>query len=354
VLFFAASAVYGFPDDSPSQARVRAVKALYDSMRWEEVLAATQSAPVTPGDFGLYRGLALAHLQRWDEAQKVFEATLSHNPGDLRLMTELAGLAYRRKQFKKAKAYLRRVLASEPGDEYANNLLASIYFFENNLDAALKYWNHIGKPRLSDLSFQPQPHLKPILLDRAFQFSPGGVWKSADFLTTRARLAGLGAFQAQRYDLEANEDDTFNLIFQSAEKPGWPDSPWIAAANSFSGLPYQTVYAEFPRLGGAWSWNSSFRWDDQKRLVTSQIEGPLNDNPAWHYRVYFDLRNENWNLTNTLEPATPGPAGSNLEKASAGMEFLSIVSGNWTWSAGVNYSYRRMRNTMGLPVAAPE
>jgi tetratricopeptide (TPR) repeat protein len=352
-LFFVFGAVASFPEDHPLQEKILAVRALYDGKHWEEILASTQDAPATPGDFGLYRGLALARLQRWDEAQKVFEATLARNPADARIMTELAGLAYRGKEFKVAKHYLRRALASEPAAEYANNLLASIYDLEGNLEAALKYWNRIGKPQLSDLSFQPQPQLKPILLDRAFQFSRGSVWTSDEFLTTTARLRSLDTIQVYRFDLEANADDTFDLVFQSAEKPGWRDSPWIGVANFFSGLPYQTVYAEFPRLTrGGWQWDLSFRWDDQKRLVTSKLAGPLKNNPAWRYRMYFDARNENWNLTSSLQPAAPTPAAVNLEKASAGMEIQSIVSGRWNWSAGVNYSYRSMRNPLGLPAAA--
>ena len=352
-MLFVVHAVAAFPQDHSIHEKILAVKTLYDAKRWEEVIAATQGAPATPGDFGLYRGLALARLQRWDEAQKVLETTLARNPGDARIMTELAGLAYRRKKFKDAKAYLRRALAAEPSDHYAINLLASIYFLEGNLEAALKYWNRIGEPQLSDLSFQPQPRLKPILLDRAFQFLRGNVWKSGDFLMTNARLEGLGAFQLWRFDLEANADDTFDLVFQSVEKPGWRDSPWIGVANLFGGLPYQTVYPEFLGLNeSAWQWNSSIRWDDQKRLVTSEIGGPLRDNPAWHFRMYFDLRNENWNLTTSLQPAAPSPAAVNLEKASAGMEIQSFTSGRWSWSTGLNYSYRRIRNQLGLPAAA--
>jgi hypothetical protein len=353
VLFLLASAIAAFPEDNPIQQKILAVKALYDAKQWDEVVAATKDAPATPADFALYHGLALARLERWNESQKVLEASLARNPGDPRLMTELAGLAYRRKQFDVAKSYLRRVLAAAPSDEYANNLLASIYDLEGNLEAALNYWNRIGKPQLSDLSFQPQPHIAPLLLDRAFHFSRGSAWNSGEFLTTAARIQALGVFQAQRYDLQANADDTFDLVFQSSEKPGWRDSPWIAAANFFSGLPYQTVYADFPRLNqSAWQWNSSFRWDDQKRLVTSELDGPLKSNPAWHYRAYFDLRNENWNFTSTLEPATPSAAFVNLEKASAGMEFQSIVSGRWSWIVGMDYSYRRFRDPLGLPVAA--
>ncbi len=353
VLFLIAHAGAVLAEDNPIQAKILAVKALYDGHHWKEVVAATEQAPPTPGDFGLYRGLALSRLERWDDAQQVFQASLARNPADARIMTELAGLAYRRKDFKGAKSYLLRALARENTDEYASNLLASIYFLEGNLEAALEYWNRIGKPQLSDLAFQPQPGLKSILLDRAFQFSRGSMWRTSDFLRTSARLQGLDTFQLQRFDLEENADDTFNLVFQSGEKPEWSRSPWICAANLVSGLPYQELYAEFPEVSrSGLQWNSLFRWDDQKRRVQSELAGPLNDNPAWHYRFQFDLRNENWNLSDTRLPAKPAPAAVNMETASASLEIQSIVSGRWDWSTSAVYSYRRMRNPLGLPATA--
>jgi tetratricopeptide (TPR) repeat protein len=329
------------------------VKKLYESKQWEEVVAATAGAPDSPGDFGLYRGLALARLERWAEARNALEASLTHNPNDTRLMTELAGLAYREKRFKEAKKCLRSVLKNQPYDEYANDLLGSIYFFEGNLDAALEYWNKVKKPQLSDLSFEPEPKLKPILLDRTFAFSRGGVWTEDAFLTSKARLEKLGVFQARRFDLEANDDGTFNLLVRATEKPSWLDSPWIAAAGLASGLPYQTVYAEFPSVNrNGVQWNSSYRWDDQKRRVTSELAAPLKDNPAWRFRFGMDWRDENWNLSTTLVPKAPGAASVNLEKATARMEIESIVSGRWSWSSGVNVSDREMRSLTGLPAAA--
>lgn len=353
VLLLVVPMVPAVSNENPIQDKILAIKALYDGKHWEEVVAATKDAPETPGDFGLYRGLSLAHLQHWDEAQAAFEASLARNPGDARLMVELAGLAYRKKDFTTAKTYLRHALLVKPADEYANNLLASIYFLEGNLEAALKYWNRIGKPQFSDLRFQPQPRLKPILLDDAFAFQRGSVWQREQYLKTRAQLDQLGVFQTRRFGLEANSDDTFDLVFESTEKPGWRGSPWIAAAGLLSGLPYLTVYPEFPNIGGsATQWNSMFRWDDEKRRVISELTGPLKDNPAWRYRVHVDLRNENWDLTNTLLPATPAAAGVNLEKASMGVDIESMPNASWNWSLGPIFSYRRMRNALGLPEGA--
>ena len=350
LLLVSASAVAG--GDSSAD-RVRVVKALYDGKQWEAVVAETDSTPASPGDFGLYRGLALAHLERWSEAQKALEASLVRNPRDPRLMIELAGLAYREKNFKEAKDYLRRARQGDGADEYANDLLGSIYFLEGNLEAALEYWNRVKKPQLSDLSFEPQPDLKPILLDRAFAFRRGSIWTRDDFLKTKARLEGLGVFQVRRFDLQAKDDGTFDLIFRGAEKPGWLDSPWVAAAGLASGLPYQTVYAEFPSVNrNGLQWNTAYRWDDQKRRVNSELAAPRKDNPAWRYRFELDWRDENWNLTSTLEPSAPAEAAVNLQKVTARAEIQSMVSGRWAWSTGVSYSFREMRNPLGLPASA--
>jgi tetratricopeptide (TPR) repeat protein len=348
-----APAVDAFPVDTALQEKIAAVRMLYDAKNWENVLAVTENAPATPADFGLYRGLALAHMERWDEAQKVLEATLANNPGDARIMAELAGLAYRKKDFSRAKRYLLHSLKDNATDEYSVNLLGSIYFLEGNLEAALKYWNQIGKPQLSDLSFEPKPELKPILLDRAFDFSRGSEWSREQFVTTSVRLNRLGVFQVQKFDLEAQGDGTFDVVFRGTERTEWSRSPWIAAATALSGLPYQEVHAHVPNIRHAgWQWNSRFRWDDEKRRVTSEIQGPLKDNPAWHSRFFVDLRNENWNLSSTLLPEAPGSAGVNLEKATAGMEIQSITSGRWNWSVDALYSYRRMRNPVALPATA--
>src|SRR4029077_20263736 len=149
----------------PATDRKSQITKLYDAGRWNEVIAAVPESSNENPDLELYRGLALAHLQRWPEAAKTFEAGLANHPRDARFLTELAGIAYREKQFSRAKRELRRALAIEPRDAYANDFLASIYYLEGNLEAALKYWNRTGKPKLADLIFNPQPRLSPLILD---------------------------------------------------------------------------------------------------------------------------------------------------------------------------------------------
>jgi tetratricopeptide (TPR) repeat protein len=338
---------------NPAGEKLSEIKKLYEAGNWDEVAGVGAQSPDEPADMLLYRGLALAHLQRWAEAKTAFEAGREKAPHDPRFLIELAGIAYREKQFSAAKEDLRRSLAMNPKDEYANSFLASIYFQEGNLEAALKYWNRAGKPKLEDLTFEPALKLRPLVLDRAFAFARGGEWQREQFLTTQARLQALDLYPGMLFELRVHDDGSFDLGFHAAERNGWGSTKWQGLVSLLCDTPYQAVDPEFYNLGRAGvNWVSTYRWDDEKRRFFTEIAAPVFENPAVRFRIHFDGRNENWNITNTFTPLTPSFGRLNLEKVSAGAELRFIEGGRWNWNAGVDYSYREFRNVIGIPTAA--
>jgi tetratricopeptide (TPR) repeat protein len=329
------------------------IAAWFQAGEWEKVIEAVPESPSEPADLELDRGLALAQLQRWDEAESAFRTGLIEHRRDRRFRVELAGIAYRKKNYKAAKKYLRSALALDPSDSYANNFLASVYYLEGNLEAALKYWNRAARPRLADLAFEPKPGLNPLLLDRAIPFSPDEIWTRDQFLWSDARLEALDLFPQRHFDLAAQPDGSFDLRVNVASAEGWslqhPES-WLSLLR---GLGYETVYPEFFNVNhDGLNWLSAFRWNDQMRWVHSEIAAPLEQNPDLRFRVYLDARNENWNLSGTDFSAVPSTALLNLEKISAGAEFRAIAGVRWQWSAEAEYSYRRFRNLFGIPQEA--
>jgi len=339
-------------EDPPSD-KLTEVKKLYDEKNWDAVAGAVGLSSEQSADLLLYRGLALAHLQRWEEARAALNAGRKIAPHDPRFPEELAGIAYREKNFSSAKRDLRRALTLYRHDDYANNFLASIYFQEGNLEAALKCWNRVGQPKLNDLTFEPQPKLHPLVLDRAFSFSRGSTWNREVYLTTEARLRALDLYPMMLFELKTHEDDSFNLAFHGAERNALSITKWQGAISLLRDLAYQAIDPEFYNLDHAGlNWTSVYRWDDQKRRVFSEIAAPLYENPARRYRFYFDGRNENWNISNTFAPGAPQLTRLNLEKAAAGAEMRLIESGRWEWTAGVKYTYREFRNLYGIPTGA--
>ena len=337
----------------PAAGKLSEVKQFYEAGDWDGVVRAVRQSPDEPPGLLLYRGLALAHLQRWEEAKAAFTAGRAEAPGDPRFLIELAGIAYREKQFSTAKRNLRRALAMNPKDDYANNFLASIYFQEGNLEAALKYWNRAGKPKLEDLTFEPALRLRPLVVDRAFRFARGGEWQREQYLATEARLRALDLYPGRLFELQVHDDGSFDLGFHASERNGWGSSKWEGLVALLRDAPYQAVDPEFYNLGRAGvNWVSAYRWDDEKRRVFTELAAPVSENPAVRFRVYFDGRNENWNITHTLAPENPSVARLNVAKAAAGAEMRFVESGRWEWKAGVEYSDREFRNVSGIPASA--
>lgn len=329
------------------------VQKLYDSAQWNAVLRAVPHAAGEPADLVLYRGLALAQLGRLDAAEHTFRAGFAAYPRDVRFLEELAGIAYRKKRYAVATRALRRALAIDPHDRYADDFLASIYFLHGNLEAALKYWNRTGKPALGDLTYDPSPRIDPLILDRIFAFSPGNVWLRSRYLDSQAELASLDLFPNIFYDLQAQPDGTFQLVVHAAPRSTWREAKIQNLISALRGLPYQSVYPEFYNLNGkALNWRSFVRWDPQKRMLLSELAAPLEHNPGKRVRIYFDGRNENWNITRTLRPIAPAPAGLNLQRGVLGAGVQSIVNWRWQWNANAEYSYRDFRTLVGIPPAA--
>ncbi|HET9178994.1 MAG TPA: tetratricopeptide repeat protein [Terriglobia bacterium] len=318
-----------------------------DQSEWSHILEATGQCRTESADEDYYRGLAFAALERWTEAQAALAAGETKYPQDKRFPEELAGVAFKRQRFPEAERHLHRALKLDPHDRYAINFLGTIYFLGGNLEAALKYWNRIGKPQINQITTDPQLRIDPALLDRAFTCSPASVLTLEQYRTTLERLGQLGVFSAYRLDLApaAEGSEKFDLTLSVVETNGWGRSKAGTMISVLRGLPYETVYPEFYNLRhSALNIHSLFRWDSQKRRAFVSVSAPLAGNPKFRYRFYADGRNENWNISRTfIQPVLP-VAAFNLEKLELGAGFGSIASGRWTWDLGMSVSDRRFRN----------
>jgi tetratricopeptide (TPR) repeat protein len=322
------------------------IKQLFEQERWSDVIREVQTVSGRDADLDYYDGSALAHLDRWEEAERVLRAGSRLAPGDKRFPIELAGVAFKQKRLPTAAAWLRRSLHLDPSDSYANDFLGTIYFLEGNLEAALKYWNRIGKPQIDLVQPDASLHTRPVLLDRALAFSPASELHRAELLTSLARLEGLEVFADPRLRLAARPDGKFDAVLNLQERNGL-GNVWEALLSTFSGVAYQTIYPAYFNLGGsAINLTSLVRWDAQKRRLQGSISGPLHRNPKWRYCVGFDLRNENWDIRDSFTGSAPVQAALNLRREAAGAEIDSFNSGRWGWSTGVEFSRRDYRTVV--------
>ena len=340
---------------SISESELNKIKQLFAEQRWLEIVELAEIEAARSAEVSYYYGTALARLERWTEAKSVFQNGLKQQPSDKRFPLELAGVSFKQKSYAEAAEYLRRALRLDPADAYANDFLASVYFLQGNLEAALLYWNRISKPQIEELRIDPTPKVDSTLLDRAFAFAPATVLHLSELQTTQARVAGLKIFPNYRFDLEARPDGKFDTVFRAAERNGWGNTKWEGLLLLLRGLPFQTIYSEFFNIRHrAINSESLIRWDKQKRRVWTSLSGPFSGEPKWRYGLDLDLRNENWDVRTSFVGPSPSLASVNLSKQAFTAAATSFVNGRWKWSSGVELSHREFRDVTPGTALTPQ
>lgn len=334
--------------------RVSLIKQLFDQERWQEVVGAAEGAPAASPDLLFYYGSALARLGRWSDAREALLRGYYRQRDSSRFPIELAGVAFKQKDYAAATGWLRRALRIAPGDSYAQDFLATIYFLQGNTEAALKYWNRSGKPRIAELRMEPEPRVDAALLDSAFAFSPASTLYLRDLLTTEARLNGLDIFPTYALDLNARADGEFDVVFRNRERDGWGDSKWLALASFLRGVFQQTVYPEYFNVHhSGLNLTGMARWDAEKRRYQAAASAAWRGDARRRLEAGVDVRNENWDIRRPFTGAAPLLGGLNLRRESFSAGLTSFVSGRWTWSTGAELSHRDYRSVVAGPALTP-
>lgn len=324
---------------------VAAAEELYEKGQWERLIQSTNDSAVRTPELDYLRGMALMRLGRYAEAREAFSAGYRVTPDDTRFLVERAGAEYRLKDFRSAKSDLRRSLRPQPKDEYSLEFLGTIYLLENNLDAALKYWNRVGKPRLGSVVLEPVPRVKAELCKNAVTFNAPQVLPRASWLTTDARLENLGTFPRRRLELAPAGDENYSAILHVSERDGRDNLGWTGLVSLLSGVPYQTVYPDWYNIGSrAINFSSMARWDRQKRRAFASLAFPVRGQSNRVASIFVDGRDENWNLSQTFTGGSLPLDNLNLRSIEGGVDLRSVINGDWSWNAGVGVIGRTFRN----------
>ncbi len=331
------------------------LKQLAEQQRWIEIVRQVESNPVRDADADYYYGIALSRVGRLDEAGRALLAGYRLQPDDKRFPIEIGGVAFKQKRYSEAARWLRRALRMDPHDAYGNDFLATIYFVQGNLEAALKYWNRVGRPPIEKVSTPAELKIHPALLDRALLFSPASQLRLEDLLTSEKRVSGLGVFADYNFELAAEDDGKFDVNLPVRELNGFGSNPWLALLSVFRGVFYETLYPDYFNVGSdAINITALVRWDAQKRRLAATYSAPLEQNPKYRYQVGVDLRNENWAIVPSFTGPAPLLGALNLRTEVVSGGISSLTSGRWDWSVGGAVSDRQYRNLfLGSALAPP-
>lgn len=337
----------------PAASTAAEVHKLFQQERWRDVADLHPTLGIS-AEVDFEYGIALARLERWDDAKTAFRSGLRLSPRDSRFMVELAGVAFKQANYAEAEGWLVRALHVSPKDSYTLEFLGTVFYLQGNIDAALKNWNRIGKPRIGSIAAQPKPKLNPILFDRTFAFSPASTLNLSDLRSTEAIIGQLHVFSTFRLSLEAQPDNTFDVAFRGRERKGCAGNSWACLLVVFGQTPAQTLnFSYFNIERKAINFASMFRWDEEKRRAGAQIEFPLAGNPKWQLEAGTDLRNENWALRQSFSGPAPVFGALNLKREAGFVRFNDVMNGTWQWFATTELSNRDYHNVFATGAFAP-
>ncbi len=346
--FLLISAASGSAQDNFADVQLaEKARQLFTEQRWQEVVALVGPARSPSADLDFFYGSALAQLGRLADARQAFAAGSRLQPHDKRFPLELAGVAFKQKDYPRAARYLRRALHLDPHDAYGNDFLGTVYFLQGNIEAALKCWNRVNKPAVAEVRTVPTPRVSASLLDRAFTFAPASSLQLADLLTSDVRTRGLGIFPSQQFDLQARADGKFDVLFRNRERDGWGQTKLEKLFLLLRGLPFLSITPEYYNLRRqAVNLTSMYRWDAEKRRLSAELSGPFRGNPKFRYGLLADLRSENWDIRNSFQAPAPLLGSLNMRREAVGASFSSFENGRWHWSAGGEVSHRDFRSVI--------
>ena len=223
-------------DLSSDSGRLISAQAAFDAGQYDDAARIARGPDNQSADLDFLAGLSLAKLQRWNDARAAFSTGHRRAPQDARFLVELAGVDYKLKNARAATRELRGARKLDPHDAYTLEFLGTLYFLDGNLEAALKYWNAIDKPRLRNVSVQPTPKLDESLLQPAIGFNAPQVLTGDALLGAEARLDNLGIFPHRRVELSPASGGNYNATLHLPERDLWGDTWWEGALSWFNGI----------------------------------------------------------------------------------------------------------------------
>lgn len=261
-------------------------------------------------------GMSSAKEGKLDAAQAEFLEGHKKYPTDERFLTELAGIAYLKKRNAAAKHWLLEAVKLAPTDAYANEFLGTMYQMDGNLAATLKCWNRVGKPYLAAVSLPATGGLSSSFSARLFRFSSGQIFTTERLRFTEANLARSDVLASVRIDLLQLPQSSDYRAVVSASPLNVPLRGWLGQiAPMLRQLPYQAVvFDRHDMQGEGKNLLSLWRWDPDKRRANLAWQAPVHGNPQNEYKLWFDARDENWQIESERFRVYSGELGASYIK----------------------------------------
>ncbi|HWW84670.1 MAG TPA: hypothetical protein VNZ26_13770, partial [Vicinamibacterales bacterium] len=287
-------------------------------------------------------GLAVEAVRRegLERADAIFEDLLADCEGSPGLARELAGIRVAERRWHEATALARRAVEEDPNDQYACDLLGTTLLIQGEVIEALRAWNRIGKPVISDFG----------LVGSAMRVSATDLGVDAQRLLTpdrfrraRRRLDERAArtfARVEKFELQPNADGTMTVevtIAQPSLVPrGWLN--WAAVGGSAAVDREATIVFRSP-TGPGEKCDTTWRWWTSRPRLAADCSLPSFTHGFWRLETFWEAETFEWTLGSS---ATHQPNSSSAlllrdVRAHGGLTSTDWLTSVWRYSIGLGF-----------------
>jgi hypothetical protein len=282
-----------------------------------------------------------------DRADAIFEPLRAECEGSQGLARELAGIRFAQRRWKEAAALARTAVLEDPTDPYSFDLLGTTLLLQGEVIEALRAWNHIGKPIVSDVRITADGEIavRVDVSDDAMTKRTGAdlgvdsfaVLTPGRFQRARRRLDEIAAernARVARFELRPNLDGTASLEARMVRQPlvprdalNWATLGFADAIDREATIVFRSPVASGERCRATWRW-----WSNRPRLAGNcglpRIALGLGYRGSWQIDTV-------WETDTYSLPLVSSPAMLRERWRHIGLRSSDWLTGSWHYSIGI-------------------
>jgi len=283
------------------------------------------------------RAIELARNGDLDGAARLMDEAIARCPRAPSLQRERASIFLLQERCADAAASAVHAARQSPEDELTWEILATARYLCGDASAALDAWNHIGLPRVGDVTIHGLERTPYELTHAVLGMETGDMLTGDALILSRRRAAELPALGGTRVDyrMEASGDAGLDVFVR--ERSTVPSVPLLLARGITTGTFQQRIdipianargWGELVNLGGRW------REGQESAIVELALPRVRAWADVWTVRTLWEHR------TVAAEASAPPEESTRWV---AGLEAAGWARANLRWHAGAAFESWRGR-----------
>ena len=230
---------------------------------------------LTPCGQLLNHALETIEREGFERANEILTDVVETCPQSAAAHAELAAVHFSQQRVIEAQALAEKAVQLDPSSTYAWDVLASSRFLQNDMDGALRAWNHAGKPQVDSVVIDGLARTRYSLVAEVAGLTPNTTLSAKGFRLAERRLRELPGQSATRVGYKPEADGFATVHVAVAERASGPQGSiaWITSGVRAGAAREVTARVPGP-TGMGEVWSGSWRWWSGRPRVALELAAP--------------------------------------------------------------------------------